>query len=363
MTWGPFPSLNRAVCISSLLLGCLAVTNDAAAQNTILVAANGVDSLSCGSAGDPCRSIRQGIDNAVDGDSIVVGPGRYGDNNNNGIFGEDGEEEADLNGACDCLLRVDKSVRIVSRDGAAATVLHAGWLPMQIVRIYSSYTTFGEPGHGFTLTGSTASAISGLSTGPETGFNIIAGNIVSNNSGNGVRIFGGQQTVAANVFTTNGAAGFQSGGGQEASGLQLLNNVAVGNTTGFDVSTPYATVRGNRASDNRGSGFLVTKEGAVVEGNVAVSNKATGIVIDRDAGLAPAVVRYNNIYDNSFEPAFNCGVTNLSTVTIDATQNFWGAASGPGANPADDGGPGSGCSGQDRVIVTPFATEEFVIPE
>src|SRR5438477_2130817 len=50
----------------------------AAYARTLTVAANGVDSARCGTS-VPCRSVSQAINLAVDGDIIVVGPGRYGD--------------------------------------------------------------------------------------------------------------------------------------------------------------------------------------------------------------------------------------------------------------------------------------------
>ena len=40
----------------------------------------------------PCRSISRGIANAADGDTIVVGPGRYGDLDRDGTLSEPNEE-------------------------------------------------------------------------------------------------------------------------------------------------------------------------------------------------------------------------------------------------------------------------------
>jgi len=44
---------------------------------TVHVANNGLDSGSCGTKADPCRSITQGIKNAGLGDHVTVGPGAY----------------------------------------------------------------------------------------------------------------------------------------------------------------------------------------------------------------------------------------------------------------------------------------------
>ena len=71
-----------------------------AGATTRRVANNGVDSASCGTSANPCRSITQAIANAADGDRIVVGPGTYGDLNNDGVLGNSpGEENPGFPGA------------------------------------------------------------------------------------------------------------------------------------------------------------------------------------------------------------------------------------------------------------------------
>jgi len=49
-----------------------------AAGRTIYVTNDGTDSAGCGAQANACRSISQGLENAVDGDTILVGAGRYG---------------------------------------------------------------------------------------------------------------------------------------------------------------------------------------------------------------------------------------------------------------------------------------------
>ena len=118
----------------------------------VYVASNGVDSALCGETRAPCRSIRQAIANANEGDLIMVGPGRYGDVNRNGVFGEPGEEGGAA--SCGCLIQVDKALRVVSRDGAATTVLDATGAPnMTVVRIVANDVVFGRLHRGFTLRG------------------------------------------------------------------------------------------------------------------------------------------------------------------------------------------------------------------
>src|SRR5258706_5326104 len=112
--WGV--SLATLLFSSSLLPQAQAATK--------FVANNGIDSSVCGTtAATACRSISQAIANAADGDVIVVGPGRYGDLNDDGVFGDPGEEF--FPGPCGCMIQVNKSVTIISRDGAASTILDA----------------------------------------------------------------------------------------------------------------------------------------------------------------------------------------------------------------------------------------------
>jgi hypothetical protein len=73
---------------------------------------------------EPCRTISQAIALARPGDKIIVGPGRYGDLDGDGHFGEAGEESAPI--GCDCVIDVDRAVSIESRDGQSVTILDAG---------------------------------------------------------------------------------------------------------------------------------------------------------------------------------------------------------------------------------------------
>ena len=62
-----------------------------AKAKTLNVANNGVDSATCGDKNSPCRSLSKAITNASAGGKIIVGPGRYGDLDGDGTFGETGE--------------------------------------------------------------------------------------------------------------------------------------------------------------------------------------------------------------------------------------------------------------------------------
>ena len=120
---------------------------------TLHVANNAVDSPACGSSAAPCRSISQAIANAESGELLLVGPGRYGDVNRNGVLGEPDEEPV-LSDGCICMILVDKRLTIVSRDGAAATTIDLNGQNPAAVSIVASGVVFGAPQGGFTLTGS-----------------------------------------------------------------------------------------------------------------------------------------------------------------------------------------------------------------
>jgi hypothetical protein len=72
-----------------------------------------------------------------------------------------------------------------------------------------------------------------------------------------------------------------------------------------------------------------------------------------------AVITGNNIYGNDAVPGrpgvTNCGIYNRSSGVLRATNNYCGASTGPGADPADDICNASGST----ATVRPFATKEF----
>src|SRR5262245_25730938 len=65
-------------------------TSSGSTHAVIHVENNGVDSSDCGSKQSPCRSISQAVANATENDTIRVGPGRYGDLDQDGTFAERG---------------------------------------------------------------------------------------------------------------------------------------------------------------------------------------------------------------------------------------------------------------------------------
>jgi hypothetical protein len=353
------------ILMPSILVGCSTIlVNPVVAteveasngQRTIHVANDGVDSVNCGTRRKPCRSITQAIQNATSGDLILVGEGRYGDLNGNGIFGEIGEEVG--SGPCFCLVEVNKTLKIRSEKGALRTVIDGAGTGRAVVGITASFVAFGALERGFTVTGSTNAGIAVAADEGVTlvgnvaeanrdgdqsgdGFEItqgrkhrLIGNVSAGN-GRGFALFGDQLMVIGNLALTNLAAGFEG----EGSRLFLHNNAAYSNLNGFLLAGP----------DHR----LIR--------NSAVGNRLFGIFVQAAQPGAPATVRFvverSNIYGNNVDPNSarpNCGVL-ASGADVTATHNYWGSAEGPGPDPAD-----FACSEPAREIFTrPFSPEEF----
>lgn len=342
----------------------------AARAAKLFVAVHGSDSAACGTKLAPCRSIGAGLARAAAGDTIQVGPGRYGDLDGDGLV-DPGDEAAQIDVGCDCLVHVDVPVRVISRDGAGATLIDAGGLPIEVVRVDAPGASFGAPGHGFTLQGSGdddglrvdgegVRVEANLSVGnPDSGFRIngdrfrFSGNRTVRNGGRGVEFEAEDGVLRGNLAIANGDEGFEIETRTLAEGnLAALNddaaflvqgsdntlrgNAALGGVPGFDLG------RGNRLEGNTATanerGILLDRAENVVLGNQIVGNRGPGILVGPEGG---GRIRGNSIYGNHVAldadagSALNCGVALLNPLPPLLAGNFWGAASGPGVDPAD----------------------------
>jgi hypothetical protein len=322
----------------------------------LFVANTGVDNAVCGGKKSPCRSISQAIQNASPGDKVIVGPGFYGDLDDDGTFGELGEEDAQIGSGCFCMIRVDKPLTIESSNGAAATVLSAGGAFISAVRIDlgAGGTLFGKKKKGFTLTGGTF----GLVTDSSISGVRVTGNLSHSNSGSGFLINGSNHLVTGNIATGNSSEGFSFG--FSGSGQVFANNVATANDgSGFFFAGTAHVLIGNVASDNDDNGFAFGGSSHLLQGNSAVGNVKFGINII--GGTLSATIIKNNIFGNQRELVLgfiNCGLLNQSDNVFSVPNNFWGAATGPSnVEPADNF-----CnSGAGDILVPSFATKAFKI--
>jgi parallel beta-helix repeat protein len=387
----------------------------AASGQTLHVANTGADTAACGSASSPCRSITQAVANAASGATIIVGPGRYGDLNRDGQFDGPGEEHSAPGGDRRCGLTIAKPLAIYSRYGAQVTSLDAGFGfatddfddTNALVCIQSDGVTFGGRGRGFTLEGTYRIGLLAIGADLRIAGNIASGTFAPNIRGGileGIHVSsqGGMTTVTDNISTGFLSDGFTLINDSTENGTTMVvsDNTALGILgTGFNVErslggTGRTLLTGNIASNNS-SGFSFSAS-AIVRDNTASNNIDTGVVVhfetrsgtlsfsrntivgNGDAGflfysgsgasLVTAELHQNNIFGNDAVSGNNCGVQTSSIdpedrnhLTVDATNNFWGAPTGPGPDPADNAGPASGCDPIQTTTVVPFAAQAFPV--
>jgi parallel beta-helix repeat protein len=143
----------------------------------------------------------------------------------------------------------------------------------------------------------------------------------------GILMRGPNKTVRKNVVMENGAGIFTS------AGSTVSGNVVIGNGEGIRLVAGATIVTGNAVMNNS---FGIT--------NMNVGPPGTGAAFT-------GTISKNNILGNS------CGVTNDGVIGLAADDNYWGAATGPGPDPADDVCNSSGGT----TIVTTFATTPFKV--
>lgn len=333
---------------------------------TIYVANNGrestfcglqvINGFTCGAKETPCRSIQCAIREADPGDTIIVGPGRYGDLNKDGDQTDEGEEFG--SSGCSCLLSVNKAVTIVSSHGAASTVIDAHSMDVaRNVLLLLNGGEFGRPGKGFTVTNTKRHQADGIEV---DGANVkLRGNQIVSSQ---VAPFSGEEPLPRNGIVA-------SSGGP----VLIQANQVIGQwSQGIVARGTGKTVRNNQVSASEGIGIFGADD-ALLLGNIvsavgagvwvrggasaitnAVYGNHYGIVVEHDDEVLPftGTVERNNIVGNF------CGFNNLNLgapVPLEAQNNYWGAASGPGADPAD-----TACADDEGPTnMTPFATAPF----
>src|SRR5262245_34735055 len=152
-------TMERYVAFAAFILAavCLILIPTEAAAIVRYVAVNGVDSPTCGTVAAPCRSISRALVIASAGDTIEVGPGRYGDLDRDGQAATDGDEKGEP--GCGCAISSSKRVIIRSSAGAPATIIEPN--QQDAVHIGAEDAVFGQLGRGFTLRAVSGVRISG----------------------------------------------------------------------------------------------------------------------------------------------------------------------------------------------------------
>lgn len=323
-------SMTSTLLLSLSLVAAAAATASAA---SLYVANTGIDSGSCGTKTDPCRSITQGVANASVGDTVVVGPGTYGNIDHDFTIGEAGEEVGGTVDFWDCMLVIDKPVTVVSSAGAFSTVIKMGpaTAPDATVCLDAAGAVLGASGKGFTVEGpDTASPFSAVLVSEPSVGAVVTGNVTTCRDSNAYGILSMAQQA------------------------QILSNRAPGGcTVGISSSGDASVLKGN-ASDLNFTGFSVSGDGVIFDGNVAQGN-FTGLSMYSDVavsrssfmgnagagvwvklpGSGTGSVTTSNFLGNGNFSYPNCGVFDEAAGTTTFEGNWWGAASGPGADPAD----------------------------
>lgn len=338
----------------------LAVAPPAHGATTRYVASNGTDStlcgfpvingFTCGAKESPCRSISCAIREAAAGDTIIVGPGRYGDVTRDGALDDDGDEFG--SSGCDCMLSINKGVRVHSSDGAAATVIDARNVAVNTnVRIIAQNAEFGKPGGGFMVTATGSANGDGLvidSADVAVRGNQVIGEMEGALNGKvGILV---PTAVSGVLIQGNQVVGWNEGIHSNGLGTIIRKNKVALNHSGIDVEES-AVVVGNVSVDN--SLGIELNDTASAVGNAAIGNH-DGLSLNSSFSGGP--IEKNNWFGN-FGGISNCGLRSFTSSDVLAARNYWGAATGPGPDPAD-----ALCeNGSGTTTVTPFATVPFKV--
>jgi Periplasmic copper-binding protein (NosD) len=339
------------------------------------VANNGVDAPGCGTESAPCRSISAGIAAAATDDVVLVRPGRYGDLDNDGALGGTGEETGNSTGA----VYVNKRVKILSTAGAGATVIQGVSSIPIVVYIDVSGAQFGERNAGFSVSGANSFGISnnnmtsgrisgniahGMSSGiflVSLGDLEISYNTTFDNTAIGIAGLTASGTTGSTFIHHNTVVGTENSTGIVASELgahRVVANAVSNNFIGVQVGVGPSRVTQNVLTGNfYGVAYAgecigcATPAGTpLIVRNSIVGNRASTLWVSPQATY-PIAFRQNNLFGTSS----GCAISTSTSAAIDARQNFWGSATGPGFT-----APANGvCSTNNVVRTTPFATAEI----
>ena len=303
----------------ALVFGFIA-TAASAEPRVVHVRNFGVDSPTCGEQLTPCRSIGHGIEIASTNDTVLVGPGVYGDLNRNGVIGETGEEGSGPGSRC--LVCIGKTVTVLSERGAAYTTIDARNLLLTAVGMLGSPhpAVFGFADQGFTVLAGEGRGIELSVNSTAWGNRVVGGtegiytewagaaiydNEVTDATGSGIRALRGLATISDNVIARNGE------------GIYAVNAIVMNNTI----------------ADNRGLGVTIVsplREPTSIVRNLFIRNAGPGLALGPGPSASPdgsnsTVVDSNDFIGN--DPVSGCGLYNgMGVGPLWAVNNFWAAA-------------------------------------
>jgi parallel beta-helix repeat protein len=221
-----------------------------------------------------------------------------------GDFRDPEEEKAEVGVGCHCMIKIDKSLTLLSLSGAAATLLNAGDGVQEVVRIQADNVSFGQVGKGFTVTQASGT---GVVIAKHTHNNRIAGNIIKENRGSGIRLNGANNILQSNVLQRN-----------------LKHGLVIYPGKGHEV-------RQNVVTDNRGRGILTFTHKVVIADNTIEGN----------------------------DPVGGCGLVNNSKAALRVSGNVWG-----GTGKSSSGSVNEICDlAGSRTTVAPPVKQESTTPQ
>jgi hypothetical protein len=294
-----------------LALAAVAIAGSAGAR-TVYVGNDGLDGAACGTKAAPCRSISQGITLAAAGDTVLVGPGYYGDLDGDGNLGEPGEEGVGF-------ITLTKAVRVISRDGAAATYIDGSQpldaTPNTPVTLEANGATFGGADHGFTVANyATGVGIFTITPGATIAGNVVLGGYAGIIAGGGATVTDDRVLDAGTAFSVANAPN------------RVERCAAIGG--GFSVgSGPGHVIRDSVAVGGGGFSFSASGAGTLSR---SASIGSSGVSVDSDSETR---LDRLSVYGNGL--ATNCGIAVSDGTAADVNRVFFGDPAGPGADPAD----------------------------
>lgn len=330
------------------------------------VQAYGRDSANCGRATNPCRSISKAIDRAFPGDSIYVGPGRYGDIDRDASLVQDSGDEYGPNTGCgQCLVHVYKGINVYSTHGAWATIIDVAGISdhdgvvvagesARLGARYSGFTIRGARGDGRRVGVSSFNAVDSRVSGNvlvanDNGIKLngrfmrASRNEVLANVNNGIVAEDRDLRVSRNMVSFNG----ENGVVVSRRRVRVSANVIAGHArTGVVAITRDKSIKNNWLVINTGPGVFAAEHSATIEDEISrnafISNIGSGISfgLDQTSNASRYVVEENNFWGNNiaFWTASSggyCGTYNDSLSRIVYRKTYWGRAAGPGNDPAD----------------------------
>jgi hypothetical protein len=349
------------------------VINYVLAANTIHVDAADAtsDAVGCGSLANPCNTIQNGVVNAIAGDTVLVAPGAYSE-----------------------MVTVNKSLTLLgAQNGVDARTRAAA--PGTESLVNGSAGAFNITANNVVIDGFLLEDGMGPGlkvSGPINGIQILNNIVRDNTLGLYFNNGGNAQTVKFNLFDSNNGPGTNSGTGiysDSASIIDSLNTALIDSNKFTAHSAAAIFLNGFQLSITISNNQLVNDSSIIlnhvtapsIQGNTITGSNADAVrliggvdgtrmscnAIINSAGSALRVagtatnikISENNIQGNVFGIKVDPGVYDTAGGRLEATNNWWGSATGPddiqGGNP---GGTGDKIDDPDEIVdYVPFPAE------